>query len=81
LKPISVQYDIGTPKHDREGRCITLEFESFFVIGVYVPNSGATMKWLDYRVKEWDLDFRAFLKQLEAKGKPVLIAGDLNCAH
>ena len=81
LKPISVFNDIGTPKHDREGRTITLEFEKFFLIGVYVPNSGATLKWSDYRTKEWDLDFRAYLKKLEGKGKPIIVAGDLNVAH
>lgn len=81
IKPLNVFYDIGTPKHDREGRCITLEFETFFIVGVYVPNSGATMKWLDYRTKEWDLDFRAYMKGLEGKGKPVIIAGDMNVAH
>ena len=81
LKPLNVIYDIGTPKHDREGRTITLEFEKFFLVGVYVPNSGATLKWHEYRCNEWDLDFRAFLKGLERKGKPVLLAGDLNVAH
>ena len=50
-------------------------------MGVYVPNSGATLKWHEYRCNEWDLDFRAFLKGLERKGKPVLLAGDLNVAH
>jgi exodeoxyribonuclease III len=81
IKPISVVYDIGTPKHDREGRTITLEFEKFFLVGVYVPNSGATLKWHEYRTNEWDLDFRAYLKGLERKGKPVVLAGDLNVAH
>jgi exonuclease III len=76
-----VTYDIGLPKHDREGRTITLEFETFFLVGVYVPNSGATLKWNDYRTQEWDLDFRAYLKSVEAKGKPVILAGDLNVAH
>jgi exodeoxyribonuclease III len=81
LKPLSVIYDIGTPKHDREGRTITLEFERFYLIGVYVPNSGATLKWSEYRTQEWDLDFRAYLKNLESKGKPIILAGDLNVAH
>lgn len=81
LKPLNVVYDIGTPKHDREGRTITLEFEKFFLIGVYVPNSGATLKWHEYRTNEWDLDFRAYLKSLELKGKPIILAGDLNVAH
>lgn len=81
MKPLNVMYDIGTPKHDREGRTITLEFDSFYLIGVYVPNSGATLKWSDYRTNEWDLDFRAYIKKLESKGKPVILAGDLNVAH
>lgn len=81
LKPMQVKYDIDTPKHDREGRTITMEFEKFFLVGVYVPNSGATLKWSDYRVNEWDLDFRAFLKSLEKKGKPVIVCGDMNVAH
>ena len=81
IKPINVLYDIGIPKHDREGRTITLEFETFWVVGVYVPNSGAALKWSEYRVNEWDLDFRAYLKSLEEKGKPVVLAGDLNVAH
>jgi exonuclease III len=78
---MNVTYDIGTPKHDKEGRTITLEFEKFFLVGVYVPNAGATLKWQDYRTNEWDLDFRAYLKGLERRGKPVVIAGDLNIAH
>ena len=81
IKPISVVYDIGTAKHDREGRTITLEFEKFYLVGVYVPNSGATLKWHEYLTNEWDLDFRAYLKGLERKGKPVVLAGDLNVAH
>jgi exodeoxyribonuclease III len=81
IKPISVVYDIGIAKHDREGRTITLEFDKFFLVGVYVPNSGATLKWHEYRTNEWDLDFRAYLKGLERKGKPVVLAGDLNVAH
>jgi len=69
------------PKHDKEGRTITLEFEKFFYVGVYVPNSGATLKWQEYRTDEWDLDFRCYLKGLEQKGKPVILMGDLNVAH
>jgi exodeoxyribonuclease III len=81
IKPLSVEYGIGTPKHDREGRTVTLEYPYFFLVAVYVPNSGATLKWHHYRTHEWDLDFRAFLKGLEMKGKPVILAGDLNVAH
>ena len=65
MKPLSARFDIGVPKHDKEGRTITLEFEKFWVVGVYVPNSGATLKWQDYRTDEWDLDFRCYLKNLE----------------
>ena len=46
-----------------------------------MPNCGATLKWHEYRVNEWDLDFRAYLKMLERKGKPVILSGDLNVAH
>ena len=81
IKPISVSYDIGVHKHDKEGRTITLEFDKFFLVGVYVPNSGATLKWHDYRCSEWDLDFRAYLKGLERRGKPVILCGDMNVAH
>jgi exodeoxyribonuclease III len=81
IKPIRVTYDIGVHKHDKEGRTITLEFNKFFLVGVYVPNSGATLKWHDYRINEWDLDFRAYLKELERRGKPVIVCGDMNVAH
>jgi exodeoxyribonuclease-3 len=78
--PLSVKYDIGVPKHDREGRTITLEYEKFYLVAVYVPNSGVALKWLEYRVNEWDVDFRNYLKSLELKGKPVVLVGDLNVA-
>ena len=81
IKPIDVKYDIGVHKHDKEGRTITLEFDKFFLVGVYVPNSGATLKWHEYRCNEWDLDFRAYLKDLERRGKPVIVCGDMNVAH
>lgn len=81
LKPVDVKFDIGVHKHDKEGRTITLEYEKFFLVGVYVPNSGATLKWQEYRTNEWDLDFRAYLKGLERKGKPVIVCGDMNVAH
>jgi len=58
-----------------------MEYDKFFLVGVYVPNSGATLKWQDYRTNEWDLDFRAYLKDLERRGKPVIVCGDLNVAH
>lgn len=59
---------------------MTAEFKSFYLVAVYVPNSGDGLKRLDYRIKEWDLDFLRYLKALE-KRKPVVLAGDLNVAH
>ena len=79
--PISVTYDIGTPKHDQEGRTITWEFDRFYLVAVYVPNAGSKLKWLEYRTTEWDVDFRNYLKGLELKGKPVILVGDLNIAY
>jgi len=77
--PISVSYDIGKPEHDQEGRVICAEYDSFYLVNVYVPNSGSELKRLDYR-QEWDLDFYNYLKNLE-KTKPVIVCGDLNVAH
>jgi len=79
VKPISVSYGMGIEEHDNEGRIITLEFESFFLVNVYVPNSQRELTRLDYRMR-WEDDFRAFVCGLD-KIKPVLICGDLNCAH
>ncbi len=70
---------IGNAEHDREGRVITLEFPKFFLVNVYTPNSKAELARLPYRMK-WDADFRQYLKEIEKK-KPVLVCGDLNCAH
>ena len=78
-EPISVQYGIGIEEHDHEGRVITLEFEEFFVVTVYTPNSQDELKRLDYRM-QWEDDFLAYLKKLEEK-KPVIFCGDLNVAH
>ncbi len=78
-EPISVSYGIGIEEHDQEGRVITLEFDHFYMVTVYTPNSGDGLKRLDYRM-EWDKVFRAFVKGLE-KTKPVLICGDLNVAN
>lgn len=75
--PLSVQYGIGIPEHDREGRVITLEFEDFFFVTVYTPNSQTELARLSYRMK-WEDDFKTYLKSL---GKPVVFAGDLNVAH
>jgi exodeoxyribonuclease-3 len=78
-EPIAVTYDMGVAEHDNEGRVLCLEFEAFFLVNVYVPNSGQKLERLDYR-KRWDADFRSYLKNLE-KTKPVILCGDLNVAH
>ncbi|MFY0626104.1 MAG: exodeoxyribonuclease III [Reichenbachiella sp.] len=77
--PISVAYGLDIVEHDQEGRVITVEFENYYVVTVYVPNSGQGLIRLDYR-KGWDADFKSFLKNLENK-KPVILCGDLNVAH
>ena len=79
VKPLSVTYGSGIEEHDHEGRVITLELESYYLITVYTPNSQEELRRLDYRMK-WDDDFRAYLKKLEEK-KPVIVCGDLNVAH
>ena len=79
VKPLSVTYGLGIEEHDHEGRVITLELESYYLITVYTPNSQEELRRLDYRIK-WDDDFRAYLKKLEEK-KPVIVCGDLNVAH
>lgn len=78
-KPLSVSYGIGIEEHDHEGRVITLEFEDFYFITVYVPNSQRELMRLDYRQK-WEEDFRSYILGLESK-KPVIYCGDLNVAH
>lgn len=78
-EPVSVSYGIGMEEHDQEGRVITLEFDSFYFVTVYTPNSQSELARLDYRMK-WEDDFFAYLKKLEEK-KPVIFAGDLNVAH
>lgn len=78
-KPINVTRDMGIKAHDAEGRILCAEFDQFFLITVYVPNSGSELKRLDYR-QQWDLDFFNYLKNLE-KTKPVVVCGDLNVAH
>ena len=79
VKPLSVTYGLGIEEHDHEGRVITLELESYYLITVYTPNSQEELRRLDYRMK-WDDDFRAYLKKLEEK-KSVIVCGDLNVAH
>lgn len=78
-KPLNVTRGINKSEHDTEGRVITLEYESFFLVNVYVPNSGSELKRLGYR-QEWDKAFFDYLKGLE-KTKPVIVCGDLNVAH
>jgi len=78
-EPLNVTYGIGAEEHDREGRVITLEFEDYFFITCYTPNSQNELKRLDYRMK-WEDDFRLYLLKLD-KQKPVILCGDLNVAH
>ena len=78
-EPISVSYGIGVEEHDHEGRVITLEFDSFYFITVYVPNSQDGLKRLDYRMC-WEDDFLDYIRKLDEK-KPVIYCGDLNVAH
>ncbi len=77
-KPLSVSYGLGQPEHDTEGRVITLEFDGFYLVTVYTPNSKDGLLRLDYRMV-WEDAFRSYLKQLDAK-KPVVVCGDLNVA-
>lgn len=79
VQPISVTYDMNMVEHDQEGRVTCAEFDKFFLITVYVPNSGSELLRLDYR-QQWDADFLNYLKGLEAT-KPVLVCGDFNVAH
>ena len=78
-QPLSVAYGLGIDEHDHEGRVLTLEFESFYLVNVYVPNSQNELARLDYRMK-WEDDFRAYVCALDQK-KPVVICGDMNVAH
>lgn len=79
IKPLSVSNDIGIDEHDHEGRVITMEFDDFYLVCVYVPNSQDELKRLTYRMK-WEDDLRAYVSGLAAK-KGVIICGDLNVAH
>lgn len=78
-KPLNVSYGMGVEEHNHEGRIITLEYDQFYLVTCYTPNSQTELKRLDYRMT-WEDDFRKFLKSLDAK-KPVIICGDLNVAH
>ncbi len=80
IKPKTVNNDLGISKHDQEGRVITAEYEKFYLVNVYVPNSKRALERLPYREKEWDVDFLKHVKKLEKK-KPVIFCGDLNVAH
>lgn len=78
-EPINVTYGIGIEEHDKEGRVITLEFENFYMVNCYTPNSGRELARLEYRMN-WEDDFKTYLIKLD-KQKPVIICGDLNVAH
>lgn len=78
-EPLRVHYGIGLEEHDQEGRVITLEYDQFYLITVYTPNSKQELERLEYRMK-WEDDFLAYMKTLE-KNKPVIFCGDLNVAH
>ena len=78
-EPISVTYGIGVEEHDHEGRVITVEFEEYYVVTVYVPNAQRELTRLDYRM-QWEEAFLIYIKGLEEK-KPVIYCGDLNVAH
>jgi len=79
INPLRNILDIGIEEHDTEGRVITVEYEDFYLINVYVPNSGSELKRLDYR-ETWDKDFFSYIKKLD-KEKPVIVTGDFNVAH
>ena len=78
-EPLNIIYDIGIEEHDQEGRVITAEFENYYLVTVYTPNSKRELLRLEYR-QQWDIDFLKFVKELEKK-KPVIFCGDLNVAH
>lgn len=78
-EPLAVTYGIGIDEHDHEGRVITLEYDKFFLVTVYTPNSQEELRRLDYRMT-WEDAFQAYLHQLDAK-KPVIVCGDMNVAH
>lgn len=79
-KPLAVNYGIGMADHDREGRVITAEYDGFFLVNVYVPNSQRALTRLGYRTTGWEPAFLAYLKRLE-ETKPVVFCGDMNVAH
>jgi len=79
-KPLNVLYGLPNKDHDLEGRVITLELKKYYLVHVYTPNSGENLKRLEYRVQEWDIYFRKYIKKLN-KIKPVILCGDLNVAN
>lgn len=79
IEPIRVIYGMGIDEHDNEGRLITMEFEKFYLINVYTPNSKRDLLRLEYRLK-WEDDFREYIATLD-RTKPVILCGDLNVAH
>ena len=79
IKPLNVSYGINIDEHDHEGRVITLEFNDFYLVNVYVPNVKRDLSRLEYRMK-WEDDFKQYLKHLEEK-KTVIVCGDFNVAH
>jgi exodeoxyribonuclease-3 len=79
-EPLSVRLNLGYPEHDDEGRVLTAEYEDYFLVTVYTPNSKRGLERLEYRTLEWDPTFRTYLQELE-KDKPVIFCGDLNVAH
>ena len=78
-EPLSVFYGMGIEEHDQEGRVITLEFDDFYMVTVYTPNSQSELRRLEYRM-QWEKDFLSYLLNLQEK-KPVIVCGDLNVAH
>lgn len=78
-KPLSVRYGLKIEEHDKEGRVITLEYEDFYLVNIYTPNSKQDLSRLEYRVR-WEKDFREYLLKLD-ETKPVILCGDLNVAH
>lgn len=79
IKPIRVSFDLGMDKHNDEGRVITVEYDNFYLVTVYTPNSQKELARLEYRM-EWEDDFRSYVMKLDEL-KPVVICGDLNVAH
>ncbi|KAL7134211.1 hypothetical protein ABFS83_11G011700 [Erythranthe nasuta] len=80
IKPLSVRYGLGISDHDSEGRLVTVEYDNFYLLCGYVPNSGDGLRRLSYRITEWDPSLSNYMKDLE-RSKPVILTGDLNCAH